>query len=263
MKYLINLMKGNEIRKIPQGLMYYIIELSEPPRIITIDDVKGDEEYLILIPLSSIAELLERHEEKAPELQQVAKEGEEKVKRRTVEKLVQKIIWSVTSNTKLPFEIVDTKINMENDNIIRVNMILVATEKGKLGFNVIGAARFLFSKILEEMKRSRFVLPILLTVSSEGKSASVLADIVIDEMIRSILLSHGLNLKDYIIIYDPQNDMLVAHVFAEKTEGVNVGMFSGYPIAEEIAKVIKSRLKWEGPVKVRLKIGIFDYVKTL
>ncbi len=259
MKYLLNIVKGNEVRKLPQGLIYYIIALTEPPKIVTMDEVRGDEEYLILIPLSSLAEILERPE-KQIEAQQPKEE--KKLKKRTIEKLIQKVLWSITSTPNLPFEIVDTKISLEDD-IIKVNMVLMATEKGKVGFNVIGAARFLSSKILEEMKRVRLVLPLLLTVNSEGKSASVLIDIVIDEMIRSILLSHGLNLKDYIIVYDPQNDMLIAHIFAEKTEGVNIGMFSGYPIAEEIAKIIKSRLNWKGPIKVRLKIGIFDYVKTL
>ncbi len=265
MKYLMNIVRGNEIRKIPQGLTFYIIALTEPPKIVTIDEIRGDEEYLILIPVSAIEELLEKSEEKGVEkAEEVKEEKEEKLqlKRRTIERLIQKIFWSITSTTNLPFEIVDTKINLEDD-IIKINLILVATEKGKIGFNVIGAARFLSSKMLEEMKKVRLVLPILLTVNSEGKSASVLVDIVIDEMIRSILLSHGLNLKDYVIVYDPQNDMLIAHIFAEKTEGVSMGMFSGYPIAEEIAKIIKSRLKWQGPVKVRLKIGIFDYVKTL
>ncbi|ALU12541.1 hypothetical protein EYM_05005 [Ignicoccus islandicus DSM 13165] len=242
----------------------------------TLDSIPDDQLFLVFIPLPlmfkiaksapqpTIEEVREEvKEEGASSEGQLAEEIiEESITERKLKQLVEFVKWELGDESKkLPFRILDVTYERDPDlNLWTLKVRMGKVEK--LSVSVVGVSKILYMNLIEKMQEIGFIEPLVAVVSLEGQTLYVVVDTVIDNLIKTVLTSSGLVMKDNLITINVAENMINALIVAERSPDSKVGLFSGYKIAEEIAKIIKDRLNWKGAVKVRLRIGMFDYVKT-
>ncbi len=246
----------------------------------TADSVPEDHLFMVFLPLHILEELgrkkivIRREEtvappEKVSAEEKVVKEKKEEKKeeKRTIDKWIKEIAnelkWTLVDlSEKLPFTVTDVDVEFDKDlNLWTIKVRLARTER--ISTSVLGASKLVLEYLQGLLNKEKFPEPVVVVVSLEGQTLFVLADVALDELIKTILTSKGLILKDYIMTIDVAEERIEAILVAEKSPQSKVGLFSGYKVAEEIGKVIKERLKWKGVVRVRLKVGMFDYIKVL
>ncbi|UXD22799.1 hypothetical protein IPA_08340 [Ignicoccus pacificus DSM 13166] len=243
----------------------------------TVESVPEDHTFVVFLPLPMLEELGKRkvkprviEEEVTPKEAEEEKKEEEKAEKKeemTEEKWVKKITeqlkWTLVElSDKLPFTVTDVDSEFDEDmNMWVIKVRLTRTEK--ISTSVMGAAKLVLEYLNSILQNERFPNPLAVVVSLEGHTLYVVADIILDDLIKTLLVSKGLIVKDYIITIDLAENRINALVVAEKSPNSKVGLFSGYKVAEEIGKVIKERLKWKGVVRVKMKVGMFDYIKVV
>ena len=269
MRYVFGIVKGSELPdlvRLFKEVRVIPLEEEEPVMIIVnednIESVEKDMLYLIIVDIKTLTKIRRvtvKTETKAVEAPKPSKPKEKPL----IDVVYEKVKWSLSEfSEKLPFTVTD--IVKEKDEDTGLWTFKFRLEKrDAIAASVHGAAKFILNHIMKIMAQEKFPEPLLLVISMEGKVLYIIADVVLDEIIKAILASKGLVLKDYMIIVDVANRMVEVTVLAEKSPDAKVGLFSGYKVAEEIAKVVKERLKISMKVKVRLKVGLFDYVKII
>ncbi len=249
----------DEVRVIP-------LEDDEPVVILvnrsTLKEVDSNKIYLALIPYEQLVQsALSKPREEAEE--EETKEEEKKEKKGLIEELYEKIKWNFSEEVeKLPFNILSIDLEFEKD-IGLWSIKFRIEKKGSIALSPGAVTKFIRDRVFQLMKEEKYPEPLLLVVSIEGKVIYTVVDVVLDDLINAILSSRGIVLKDYIIVVDLINNILDVNIIAEKSPEAKVGIFSGYKIAEEVGKVVKERLKWKQRVRVKLKVGLFDYVKVI
>ncbi len=247
------------------------LETDDPVMVIVdehaIESIPDDQLFLVFVSLPLMfsikkkapqAEPIEKEEEtEAPE------ESEEDQLERKLKQIADFVKWELGDEKKrLPFRILDVSYEIDPDLKLWTLKVRISRVE-KISVSVAGIAKILYSRILEKMQEIGFIEPLIVVVSLEGQTLYVITDTTLDSLIKTILTSSGLVLKDSIMTINIAENMINALIVSERSPDSKVGLFSGYKIAEEIGKVIKDRLKWKGVVRVKLKIGMFDYVKTL
>ena len=249
---------------------------TDDPIIVIVDEqmlesVPDDQLFLVFVPIpimfkmakSTPTQATQEEIETEKEEEGVPEEKEENVVESKLKQLVEYVKWELgNENKRLPFRILDVGYEFDPD----LNLWTLKVRMGKverLSVSVVGVSKILHMQLLEKMQEIGFIEPLVVVVSLEGQTLYVVVDTVIDNLVKTILSSSGLVLKDSIITINVAENMVNALMVAERSPDSKVGLFSGYKIAEEIGKVIKDRLKWKGVVRVKMKIGMFDYVKTV
>ena len=269
MKHVFGVVKGSELVnlvKVIDEVRVVPLDEDEPVMIIVnkdnLDEVSENALYLVLMKVHKLSELI------SPKPIEVAQESpkleeKKKEKKDLIDEIYEKMKWNISEIAqKLPFEIID--FIKERDEDLGIWVFKFRLEKKKsISVSPQGAAKMLLHHVLSVLKEEKFVEPLLLAISMEGKVIYLIADVVMDEMIRAVIASVGLVLKDYVAMVDVANNLAEVMVLAEKSPEAKVGLFSGYKVAEEIAKIVKERLKRKVRVRVKLKVGLFDYVKIL
>jgi len=269
LRYVFGVVKGSELPdlvKLFEEVRVIPLNEEEPVMIIVnednIESVEKDMLYLVIVDMKALTKLRQapvRMTTKTAEAPKPTKPKEKPL----IDVIYDKIKWSLSEfSEKLPFIVTD--IVKEKDEDTGLWTLKFRLEKrDTIATSIHGAAKFILNHVMKIMAQERFPEALLLVISMEGKVLYLIADVVLDEIIKAILASKGLVLKDYMIIVDVANRMIEVTVLAEKSPDAKVGLFSGYKVAEEIAKVVKERLKTDMKVKVRLKVGLFDYVKII
>ncbi len=231
-----------------------------------VEEVNPQAHYLVLISAEGLTKLKRREQSKV--VVETATKVEEKKevgqpKKSLIDIIYEKVKWMLSENAdKLPFVVIDiVKEKDEEFNLWTLKFRL--EKKGVIAASLYGAAKLIVENLLKIMNEEKYPEPLMVVISMEGKVLYVIADVVLDEVIKAILASKGLIIKDYMIVFDVANDMITVTILAEKSPDAKVGIFSGYKIAEEVGKVVKERLKTKKRVKVHLKVGLFDYAKIL
>ncbi len=251
----------DEVRVIP-------LEDDEPVIIIvnrsTLKDVDSNKVYLALVPYEQLVQsALTKPKEEIEEEAEAKEEEEKKEKKGLIEELYEKIKWNFSEEVeKLPFNILSIDLEFEKD-IGLWSIKFRIEKKGSIALSPGAVTKFIRDKVIQLMKEEKYPEPLLLVVSMEGKVIYTVVDVVLDDLLNAILSSRGIILKDYIIVVDLVNNILDVNIIAEKSPEAKVGIFSGYKIAEEVGKVVKERLRWKQRVRVKLKVGLFDYVKVI
>jgi len=255
-KYVFGVAKGSELPELVktfQEVRIIPLEEDEPVLIIlnetNLEEVDANSTYLVILRSSAVRG--------APE---IAPKEERKP---LIDEIYNKIKWSLTEfSERLPFIVTDIVKEKDKDTGLWVLKFRLE-RKGTVGTSIQGAAKLIVNHLMKIMSQEKFPEPIMVVVSMEGKVIYLIADIVFDEILKAILASRGLVLKDYVIVVDVANNIVEVTILAEKSPEAKVGIFSGYKVAEEIAKVVKERLGSNLRVKVKLKVGLFDYVKII
>ncbi len=251
----------DEVRVIP-------LEDDEPVVVLvnrsTLKNVDSNKVYLALIPYTQIMKSALAKAESEQKSETSSKEEEKKEEEKSlIEELFEKVKWVFSEESeKLPFNILSIDLEYEKD-IGLWSIKFRIEKKGSITLSLGAVTKFIRDKIIQFMRENKYPDPILLVVSMEGKVIYTVVDVVLDDLINAILSSRGIILKNYVIVVDIVNDILDVNIIAEKSLEAKVGIFSGYKIAEEIGKVVKERLKWKHRIRVKLKVGLFDYVKVI
>ena len=267
-KYAFIPLKGNELTALVElydEVRVIPLEEEEPVIIIvnrsTLKDIDSSKVYLALVPYSELLQAAVKTVEERKE--ETEEEKEEEKGKSLIEEIYEKIKWNFSEEMdKLPFTIISIELEYEKD--IGLWAIKFRLEKkGSISISVGAITKFIRDRVLQILKDEKFPDPILLVVSAEGKVIYTVVDVVLDDLINALLTSKGIILKDYIIVFDLINNIIDVNIMGEKSPEAKVGIFSGYKIAEEVGKVVKERLKWKQRIRVKLKVGLFDYVKVL
>jgi len=267
LKHVFGVVRGSELLglvELAEEVRIIPLEEDEPVMIIVnkenIENVDENALYLVLIKADKLSQILSL---KLPKAEEVQREEEKSTKRDLIEEIYEKIKWNLAEiSNNAPFDIIDFVKEKDEDTGLWVFKFRLEKKK-TISISIHGAAKMLWQYVMKVLKEERYPQPVILAVSMEGKVIFMIADVVLDEMIRAVATSVGLVLKDYIVLLDMANEMVDVIVLAEKSPDAKVGLFSGYKVSEEIAKVVKERMMRKLKVRVKLKVGLFDYVKIL
>lgn len=259
MKHVFGVVRGSELLglvELAEEVRIIPLEEDEPVMIIVnkenIENVDENALYLVLIKADKLSQILSL---KLPKAEEVQREEEKSTKRDLIEEIYEKIKWNLAEiSNNAPFDIIDFVKEKDEDTGLWVFKFRLEKKK-TISISIHGAAKMLWQYVMKVLKEERYPQPVILAVSMEGKVIFMIADVVLDEMIRAVATSVGLVLKDYIVLLDMANEMVDVIVLAEKSPDAKVGLFSGYKVSEEIAKVVKERMMRKLKVRVKLKVG--------
>ena len=267
MKHVFSVVRGSELPTLVKMFKEIrVIPLEEDEPVMTIlnesnlEDLEEDALYLVIMSARNVPA---PHQRPAEGKREEKREAVKPKERPLIDHIYEKVKWALTEfSERLPFVVTDIVKERDEDTGLWTLKFRLE-KKGIVTTSVQGAAKLIVNHVMKIMSQEKFPEPILVVISMEGKVLYLIADIVLDEIVKAILASKGLVLKDYVILVDVANNMVEVTILAEKSPEAKVGIFSGYKVAEEIAKVVKERLKTNMKVKVRLKVGLFDYVKII
>ena len=275
-------LRGSEIREMVKKwgpLKVVSLETDDPVLVIvdpqTAESVPEDQIFMVFLPLKILTEIIkeskkikleEKIEEAPPEEVEEEKKEEEKGEKtidKWVKEIAERLKWTLVDlSEKLPFTVTDVEHGFDEDiNMWTIKVRLARSEK--ISTSVIGATKVVLDYLTRILEEEKFPEPLIVVVSLEGQTVYTVADLTLESVIKSILISKGLIIRDYISTIDIGENRINVIIVAEKSPDSKVGLFSGYKVAEEIGKVVKERLKWNGVVRVKMKVGMFDYIKVV
>lgn len=279
-KTVFVVLKGYDVKEMIKKwgpLKVVSLETDDPVLVIvdpqSAESVPDDQLFMVFLPMRLIDEALAEskkvkikqveEEEKMAKEEKEEKNKEERNIEEWIKDIADKLKWTLVDlSDKLPFIVTDVEYGFDEDlNMWTIKVRLSRAEK--ISTSVLGATKVILDYLTKILEEEKFPEPIVVVVSMEGHTLYTIADLVLDDIIRSVLVSKGLIIKDYIGTIDVGENRINIIIVAEKSPDSKVGLFSGYKVAEEIGKVVKERLKWNGVVRVKMKVGMFDYIKVV